>query len=176
MSPTPHRDAVRRGAGAAFAGAGADQLALELGKPAKHGQDQAPVRRGGVGPCVAKGTEARAALRDGGQRVKQVARRSREAVKPRDQQHVAGRKLRKGAAKLRAVGLGSAHHLAENLHRSGGAKLLGLSVEALAAPRYPAAPLRNPCRSAHLITSAIFCLASFFFGYLGMVCPPVCEG
>jgi hypothetical protein len=43
-----HLDAVRLGPFTAFAGAGADQLALELGKPAKHGQDQAPVRRGGV--------------------------------------------------------------------------------------------------------------------------------
>jgi hypothetical protein len=91
MSPTPHRDAVRHGAGAAFAGAGADQLALELGKPAKHGQNQAPVRR-----VVSARTEARATLGDRRKRVEQVARRSREAVKPRDQQHVAGVELGEG--------------------------------------------------------------------------------
>ena len=33
-----HMDAARLGAFAAFAGPGADQLALELGKPAEHGQ------------------------------------------------------------------------------------------------------------------------------------------
>ncbi|MGB6699108.1 MAG: hypothetical protein WBE80_10460 [Methylocella sp.] len=38
------------GAAAAFARAGADQFAL--GKPAKHGQHQAPVRGRRVGPCV----------------------------------------------------------------------------------------------------------------------------
>jgi hypothetical protein len=40
------------GAAAAFARAGADQFALELGKPAEHGQHQAPVRGRRVGPCV----------------------------------------------------------------------------------------------------------------------------
>jgi hypothetical protein len=103
------------GAGAAFAGAGADQLALELGKPAKHGQDQAPVRRGGVRPCVAKRTEARAAPGDRRERVEQVARRSREPVKPRDQKHVAGVELGEGATKLRAVGARAARRLADHL-------------------------------------------------------------
>jgi hypothetical protein len=62
------------------------------------------VRRSGVGPCVAKRTEARAALGDSRQCVEQIARRSREAVKARHEQHVARAKLREGAVKLRAVG------------------------------------------------------------------------
>jgi hypothetical protein len=43
-------NAVRHGARPAFAGARADQVALELGKAAEHGQHQAAVRCRGVGP------------------------------------------------------------------------------------------------------------------------------
>jgi hypothetical protein len=57
------------GAAAAFAGAGADQFALELGKPAEHGQHQAPVRGRRVGPCVMQRTKARALAGDRRQRV-----------------------------------------------------------------------------------------------------------
>jgi hypothetical protein len=39
---------------AALAGADADKLALELGQAAEDSEHQAPVRRGGVGPCVAE--------------------------------------------------------------------------------------------------------------------------
>ena len=48
------------------------------------------MRRGGVGPCVAEGTEARALGGDRRQYIEQVARRSREPVKPRHHQHVVG--------------------------------------------------------------------------------------
>ena len=72
---------ARLGADAAFAGAGADQVALELRKPAKHGQHQAAVRRGRVRPYVGKGFEGRAAFRDLRQDVQQVAGGSRQPVK-----------------------------------------------------------------------------------------------
>ena len=86
---SPHVDAPRLGAFAAFARAGADQLALELGKPAKHGEHQPPVRGRGVRPCVAKGTKARALLGDLRQRVEKVARRTRQTIKARHKQGVA---------------------------------------------------------------------------------------
>ena len=86
-------------------------------RPAEHGHHQAPVRRGGVGPCVAKRTEAGLAVGDRGEDVQQVAGRARQAVEPRHHQHVAGVELVERAAALAAVGLRSARHLAE--HRSG---------------------------------------------------------
>src|SRR5208283_4936891 len=86
---SPHVNAPRLGAFAAFARAGADQLALELGKPAKHGEHKPPVRRRGVRPRVAKRTEARALLGDLRQRVEKVARRTRETIKARHKQRVA---------------------------------------------------------------------------------------
>jgi hypothetical protein len=49
----------------------------------------------------------------------------------------AAAKLREGAAKLRAVGARVARRLAENLVRSGGAKLLELRVNALAVRQNP---------------------------------------
>jgi hypothetical protein len=39
---------------ARFTGAGTDQLPLELSQATQHGQHQATVRAGGVGPCVSK--------------------------------------------------------------------------------------------------------------------------
>jgi hypothetical protein len=50
---------------------------------------------------------------DRGERVQQVARRSREPVEPRHHQHVAGVELVEDAAKLGALSLGSARHFAE---------------------------------------------------------------
>src|ERR1019366_258432 len=86
---SPHVNAPRFGAFAAFARAGADQLALELGKPAKHSEHESPVRCRRVRPCVAKRTEARALLGDLRQRVEKVARRTRETIKARHKQGVA---------------------------------------------------------------------------------------
>ena len=74
---------------AAFAGAGADQLALELGKAAEHGQHQAPVRRRGVRPCVAERAETGSGLRYRVEDVQEVAGRSRQPVEARDKQGVA---------------------------------------------------------------------------------------
>src|SRR5208337_2280582 len=86
---SPHVNASRLRALAAFAGASADQLALELGKPAQDGEHKPPVRSRRVRPCVAKGTKARALLGDLRQRVGKVARRTRETIKARDNQGVA---------------------------------------------------------------------------------------
>jgi hypothetical protein len=83
-----HVNDPRLGAFAAFARAGADQLALELGKPAKHSEHKPPVGRSRVRPCVAKRTKARAPLGDLRQRVEKVARRTRQPVKARHKERV----------------------------------------------------------------------------------------
>ena len=49
----------------AEAGPLADQLALELGKPAQDRQHQAAMRGGGVRPCIVQRLEAAAGLGDG---------------------------------------------------------------------------------------------------------------
>ena len=55
----------------------ADQIALELRQPTKHGQHQGAVRRGGVGPRVAERSETLFSIGDRRKCVQQVARRSR---------------------------------------------------------------------------------------------------
>jgi hypothetical protein len=132
---SPHVNAPRLGAFAAFARAGADELTLELGKPAKHSEHQPPVRGRRVRPCVAKRTEARALLGDLRQRVQEVACRTRETIKARHKQGVAVIKAAYRARQFGAFGLRPAGRLLENLLGSGGAKLLHLSVNALAVRR-----------------------------------------
>jgi hypothetical protein len=57
---------------------------------------------------LGKRSEIGFAIGDRRERVQQVARRSRQPVEPCDHQHVAGVELVEHAAKLRALGLGSA--------------------------------------------------------------------
>src|SRR5437667_293094 len=59
-------------AGASLAGAGANQLALELGQATDDGEQQAAVRGRGVGPGITERGEPGACARDGGERVEQV--------------------------------------------------------------------------------------------------------
>ena len=130
-------DAARLGAGAAFAGAGADQIALELRQAAEHGQHKAAVRRRGVGPCVAERTESGLLAGDRRERVEKIAGRARQPVEPRHHQHVAGAERVERPAKLRPVGLGSARHFAEHFFGSGGGQRCNLRLDALAVRRYP---------------------------------------
>ena len=74
---------------------------------------------------------------DGRERVKQVAGGSRQPVKPRHRQHVAGVELVEQPAQLRAVGLRAARHFAEHLFAPGLGELAHLSVNALTVRRYP---------------------------------------
>src|SRR5262245_46511589 len=62
---------------AAFAGPGADQLALELGQAAKDGEHQLAMRRGGVGPGILERPEASTSLGQLVEHVEQVAGRAR---------------------------------------------------------------------------------------------------
>jgi len=130
-----HVNAALFGAFASFARAGTDQVAFELGNAAKDGEQQAPMRGRGVRPCLMKRTQTGSGLRDPVERVQEVARRSREAVKPRHQERVAFAESVDRTAQLRAVGLGSADRLGENLLESRGALSLDLSANALAVGR-----------------------------------------
>ena len=132
----PHLDAVRLGAVAAFARAGADQFALEFRKAAEDRQHQAPVRLVVSAQVSPSERNPAPAFGDRVERVEQVARRARQPVKARHHQHVAGGELVERAAQLRAVGLGAAGSLAKHLLGSGGAQLLHLRVNALAVRRY----------------------------------------
>ncbi|VTZ51613.1 hypothetical protein MPC4_400014 [Methylocella tundrae] len=135
--PAPHLHAPRFCALAAFARSGADQFALELGKPAQNREHQTSVRGRRVGPCVIEGTKARALAGDCRQRVQEVARRARQPVEARHGQNVAPGNLADDAAQLGAVSFRAARRFPEDLLGSGGAQLLDLRVEALAVRRYP---------------------------------------
>jgi hypothetical protein len=74
--------------GAAFAGPGLDQFALELSQAAQDGQHQPTVRRGGIGPDIRQRFEARATLADLVQRVEQIPGRPGQPVEPRHHQYV----------------------------------------------------------------------------------------
>ena len=97
LRPTSHLHTLRFGAFAALTSAGADQFALELGKPALHSQHQASVRGRGVRPFVIEGAKARALASDRRQRVQEIARRARQSVEARHSQHVALGKMANGA-------------------------------------------------------------------------------
>src|SRR5580704_9697987 len=130
-------DAVCDGARPAFARAGADQIALELGQAAEHGQHQPPMRCGGVGPRVAERSESGLLVGDRRQYVEKVARRSRQAIEPRHHKHVAGVELVEDTAELGAVGLRAAGRGAVDLLRASRAQLPHRRVNALAVRRYP---------------------------------------
>lgn len=129
--------ALRLGPGAAFAGAGLDQLPLELRQPAQHGQHQPPVGRGGIGPYVGEGPEARPSVGNGFERVEKVERRAGQPVESRHHEHVAGIEGGDRARKLGAVALRPAGRLAEHLDGSGGGQRADLRFDALAVRGYP---------------------------------------
>src|SRR5262249_14571672 len=69
---------------AAFAGPGADQLALKLGQAAEDGEHQLAMRRGGVGPGALERPEASSSLRQLVEHVEQVPGRARQPVEAGD--------------------------------------------------------------------------------------------
>lgn len=123
--------ALRLGAGAALAGAGAYQISLELGEPSKNGQHQAAVRRGGVGPSVGERAESGSAFGDGVESVEQVAGRAGQSVKAGDDKHVSRVEGCKDPGKLPAIGLGPAGSLLKYLLGPRGPQSFALSVEGL---------------------------------------------
>jgi hypothetical protein len=121
----------------AFAGAGADQLALELRQSAEHGQHQTPVRGRRVGPRVGEGSKPGFLAGDRGEGVEKIACRACQPVEPRHHHHVAGGEAVKQPVKLHAVGPRPARHFPEHSFASGRPKLAHLRVNALAIRRYP---------------------------------------
>jgi hypothetical protein len=110
-------DAARLGAFPPFAGSRADQTPLELSQSAEDSQDQAAMRRGGVGRCVANAFESGFLAGDRREGVQQVAGGSGRPIEPCHHHHVAVAELVEQTPKLRPVGLGSARHFAEHLAR-----------------------------------------------------------
>src|SRR5262249_9384409 len=86
---TAEANTARLGALAAVIGTSSDQRAFELGETSKHREPQAPVWRRGVGPGILERAEASTALANLIEDVEQVARRTRQAIEPHDNEHVA---------------------------------------------------------------------------------------
>src|SRR5215475_10950970 len=74
---------LRLRAGAAGAGSGEDQLALELGQPAEHGEHEPTVRRGRIGPGITERLEGGTGFADRVEDVEQVAGAPGKPVEPR---------------------------------------------------------------------------------------------
>src|SRR5262249_30407587 len=93
-----HMQTAGFGAGAAFTGSGANKLAFEFRQAAEDGEDQAPMRCGGIGPGIGERLELRAGLGDLVEHIEQVPGGARQTIEPRHQQGVAGLRQR-GTAK-----------------------------------------------------------------------------
>jgi len=83
-SGAPEFHAVGLRSLAAIAGASTDQVALELGEPAEHGEHEAAVRCRGVGPSISQGFEPGASLGDPINDVEQIAGQARQPIELRD--------------------------------------------------------------------------------------------
>lgn len=133
----PHLHAARLRPGPAFARAGKDQLALELGQAAQHRQQQPPVWRGRVGPGFGKRQKTRLPGGDRRNCVQQVARGAGQTVEPRHHHHIAGQQAVDKAAQLRPVRLSPTGNFPEHLLAAGGPQLASLRLHALTVRRYP---------------------------------------
>lgn len=96
--------AARFDSGAPFARLRADQLPLELRRPAKDGQHQPRMCGRRVRLYVAAGWKTHLPLGDRGQLVQQTACRTCQPVEPRHQKHIPRLKLAERTAKLRPAG------------------------------------------------------------------------
>jgi len=112
----------------------------ETRAPAKDGQHQPPVRRGGISPHISQGAEARPLVGNGLQGVQQVERRAGRSVESRHQHHIARVERVDHPAKLDATALRPARHFAVHLRRSGGGQRAGLRLDALAVRGDPCIP------------------------------------
>jgi hypothetical protein len=121
------------GAAPAFGGAGADKIALNIGKPAEYRQHQAPGAGAGVGPRLRERTELRLAVHDPLDDGEQVERAAGQPVNPRHRHHVAGAEPAEHPVKLAPVGPRARHLLAINVPAAASdlAKLLKLAVQGL---------------------------------------------
>ena len=81
---------ARLGAHPALGGAGADQVALDIGQPAEHGDHQAAGRCRRIGPWLGERAELCLAIHDRLHDGKQVEGRAGKPIDARDQYGVAG--------------------------------------------------------------------------------------
>ena len=65
-----------------------DELALEFGEAAEHGEHQPAVRRGRVRPCILQRLEAGTGLADRIEDIEQVAGRARQSIEAGDDENV----------------------------------------------------------------------------------------
>jgi hypothetical protein len=121
------------GAAPAFGGAGADQIALDVGEASEYREHQAPGAGAGISPRLGQGSELRLGVRDALDDGEQVEGAAGEAVNPRHRHHVAGGELAEHPVKLAPVGPRARYRLAVDVPAgtSGLAKLLKLAVEGL---------------------------------------------
>jgi hypothetical protein len=84
--------------------AGADKIALNIGKPAEDGEHQAPGAGAGVGSRLREGTELRLAVHDPLDDGEEVERAAGQPVNPCYRHHVAGGHLAEHPVKFAAVG------------------------------------------------------------------------
>src|SRR5262245_35533687 len=110
-------------AGAAGAGSGEDQLALELGQPAEHGEQEPTVRCGRIGPGITERLEGGTGFADRVEDVEQVAGAPGKPVKPRDRQHIASLEAFDDLGQLRPVAAHATDLLRVDLYAAGGAEL-----------------------------------------------------
>jgi len=129
---TAHKLPARLCAFTAFAGARADQLALELRKAAENGQNQSTMRRGRIRPLVAERAEGCAALAERVDYLEKLARRARDLVETGDDKSVASDDHRQKFGKLRTIGARATDSVAENSLAAGRPQRFELSVERLA--------------------------------------------
>ena len=125
------------GAAPAFGGAGADQVALNIGEASEYRQHQAQGAAGAVGPRFRQGSELRLGIHDPLHDAEQVERAARKPVDPRHRHHVAGAEFPEHLVKLAPVGPRPRHLVPVDVPAaaSGLAKLLKLAVEGLPVGR-----------------------------------------
>jgi hypothetical protein len=94
-------DAPRYRLLAALTGASLYQLAFELGEATKHGQHQAAVHGGSVGPRIRQRLEGGASLGNAVKRVEQVSGGARQPIQASDNDGIAGLKCLDQLGQLR---------------------------------------------------------------------------
>src|SRR5215471_10753598 len=137
LARTTKLDTPLLGPLATFTRPGSDQLALEFGQAAKHGEHQSAMSGRGIGPSILERFEAGAALADLIEHVEQVARRSGQPIKPHDHEHVARLKPADCLRQFGPVRLGPRHLLFEDLRAAGSHQLGVLSGQVLITGRNP---------------------------------------
>lgn len=125
------------GAAAAFGGAGADQVALNIGEAAENGNHHPPGAGAGVGPRLRKRAELRLGVHDPLDDLEQVEGAAGEAIDARHRHHVAGGQAVEHTKQFAPVGARARHLLAVDVSAaaSGGAELVELGVEGLPVGR-----------------------------------------